>query len=152
VFLLLSQQDQDTIRQHNVTNATDVDAIVQQALAAARQKQATCKAKRWTFTFGGHTFVLQEKAEIIMKWLDRFKQVGDAASNVDPVHIGLPWAGISLLLQVSIVELVNNNTNMVKIIFILTVLRPPLLNKARWRLSSSASKRPSTCRIDCKYT
>jgi hypothetical protein len=114
VFLLLSQQDQDTIRQYNVTNATDVDAIVQQALAAARQKQATCKAKRWTFTFGGHTVVLQEKADIIMKWLDRFKQVGDAAANVDPVHVGLPWAGISLLLQVSIVELVNNNTNMAK--------------------------------------
>lgn len=43
-----------------------------------------------------------------MKWLDRFKQVGDVGSNADPVHIGLPWAGIRFLLEVSIAELMNN--------------------------------------------
>ena len=103
VFLLLSPQDQDTIRQHIVPNATDVDAVVQQALTAARQKQAICQAKRRTFTFRGHTVVLREKADKIVKWLDRFKQVGDVASNADPVHVGLPWAGIRLLLEVCIV-------------------------------------------------
>ena len=152
VLLLLSQQDQDTIREHTVTNTTDVDAVVQQALDAASRKQATCQAKRWTFTFGGHTVVLRGKADNIMKWLDRFKQVGDIASNADPVHVGLPWAGIRLLLQVSIVELLNNITNITNIIFVLTALRLLLPNKARWRLSSSASKQPFTCRTDCKCT
>lgn len=37
-----------------------------------------------------------------MKGLDRFKQVGDVASNADPVHVGLSWARIRLLLEVSI--------------------------------------------------
>ena len=104
VFRLLSQRDQDTIRQHNVTNATAVDEIVQQALAATRQKQAICQSKRWSVTFRGHTIVLREKADNIVKWLDRFKQVGDVASNVDPMHVGLPWAGIRLLLEVSVAE------------------------------------------------
>lgn len=104
VFCLLSQRDQDTIRQHNVTNATAVDAIVQQALWATRQKQAICQSKRWSVTFRGHTIVLREKADNIVKWLDRFKQVGDVASNVDPMHVGLPWASIRLLLEVSVAE------------------------------------------------
>lgn len=104
VFLLLAQQDQDTIRQHSVPNAADVDAVVRQALTATRQKQAAFQSQRWAFTFRGRTVVLQEKADNIVKWLGRFKQVGDVASNVDPVHIGLPWAGIRCLLEVSIIE------------------------------------------------
>jgi hypothetical protein len=39
-----------------------------------------------------------------VKWLDRFKQVGDVASNADPVHVGLPWAGIRVLLDVGIAK------------------------------------------------
>jgi hypothetical protein len=109
VFLLLPQQDKDTIHQHTVPNATDIDAVVQQALLAARQKQALCQSKRWIFTFCGHTLVLREKADNIVKWLDRFKQVGDVASNADPVHVGLPWAGIRFLLEVSITERMNTS-------------------------------------------
>jgi hypothetical protein len=65
------------------------------------------KSKRWTFTFRGRTVVLREKAVNIVKWLDRFKQVGDVASNADPVHIGLPWAGIRLLFQASTAECIQ---------------------------------------------
>ena len=111
VFLLLSSKDRDTIKQHSVTKTTDVDALVQQALAATRQKQTTCQANRWTFTFRGHPIILREKADNIVKWLDRFKQVGDVASNGDPVHVGLPWAGIRLLLEVSIIDFIKAVTN-----------------------------------------
>jgi hypothetical protein len=34
--------------------------------------------------------VLRDKADNIVKRLDRFRQVGDVTSNADPVHIGLP--------------------------------------------------------------
>jgi hypothetical protein len=139
VFVLLSQQDQDTIRQHTVQNATDIDVVVQQALTAARQKQAICQSKRWTFTFGGYTVVLREKADNIVKWLDRFKQVGDVVSNADPVHVGLPWAGIRALLEVSIAKGANGIIDVVEMILILTVDRQPFLNKTKWQLSSSAS-------------
>jgi len=114
VFLLLSQQDQDTIRQHTLPNATDVDAVVQQALTATREKQVICESKRWTVPFCGHTVVLREKADNIVKWLDRFKQVGDIASNADPVHVGLPWAGIRVLLGVGIAERVHSITSVWK--------------------------------------
>lgn len=101
VLLLLSQQDQDTIRKYSVTNPTDDNAVIQQTLIATRNKQATCQAKKWTFTFSGHTVFLQEKAESIAKWLDQFKQVGDVTSIAHPVHVRLPWTGIRLLLEVS---------------------------------------------------
>jgi ankyrin repeat domain-containing protein 50 len=101
VLQCLSQKDQDEVRKYTVTNTTDVDALVRQALAAARQKRELCEAKRWTFTFGSRKAVLGEKADSIVKWLDRFKQIGDVASNADPVHVGLPWVGIRLLLVVS---------------------------------------------------
>jgi len=45
VFLLLPQQDQETIRQHTVPNAIDVDTIIQQALTATRQKQGDMPGK-----------------------------------------------------------------------------------------------------------
>jgi hypothetical protein len=36
----------------------------------------------------------------IVKCIDLFKQVGDAALQYDPVHTALPWAGVRFLLQV----------------------------------------------------
>lgn len=70
------------------------------ALRAAKQKQRCCNKKKWTLTFGGRTITLKDEAEKIIGWLDRFKAVGDIAANADPVHVGLPWAGIRLLLEV----------------------------------------------------
>jgi hypothetical protein len=101
VFEKLSQQEQDTIRRHVAPNAA-IGTLVQQALDMTQHKQEICQAKRWTVIFRGRTVVLREKADNIVKWLDRFKQVGDVASNADPVLIGPPWAGIRLLLEVSV--------------------------------------------------
>ena len=36
----------------------------------------------------------------VIRWIDLFKQVGDAAVQYDPVHAALPWAGVRFLLQV----------------------------------------------------
>jgi hypothetical protein len=52
------------------------------------------------FTFAGRTVTLKEEADKVVHWLNRFKSVGDVAVNADPVHAGLPWAGIRLLLEV----------------------------------------------------
>jgi len=35
-----------------------------------------------------------------MLWLDRFKSVGDVVANVAPLHVGVPWAGVRILLEV----------------------------------------------------
>jgi hypothetical protein len=118
VFCLLSSDTRDVIQRHSVTITNDVDALIQRALVATRQKQAICQAKRWTFPFRGHTVVLREKADNIVKWLDRFKQVGDIASNADPVHVGLPWAGIRLLLEVGMKHIRKDGISGVPLMYI----------------------------------
>lgn len=37
----------------------------------------------------------------IVRWTESFISLGDVISQVDPVHIGLPWAGIKAILVVS---------------------------------------------------
>ena len=43
---------------------------------------------------------MKGEADKVVGWLNRFTAVGDVVANVDPVHMGLPWAGIRLLLEV----------------------------------------------------
>ena len=100
VLRRLSDDDRATLQRYTSHNVSDIDLALEQALAAAKEKQRSCIEKRWTFTFKGRTVVLKEKADKVVGWLNRFAAVGDVVANVDPVHVGLPWAGIRLLLKV----------------------------------------------------
>lgn len=44
--------------------------------------------------------MLSDVADRVCGWLDKFKQIGDIAVQVDPLHAGLPWTGVRLILQV----------------------------------------------------
>jgi hypothetical protein len=96
---LLSDREQETIKKYTLTTTGDIGSALQNAFTAAQEKQKLCEEKKWTFTFRGHMLRLREEADKILQLLDRFKQVGDIVANVDPIHVGLPWAGIRLLLQ-----------------------------------------------------
>jgi hypothetical protein len=92
--------DRATLREYVLPTSNDADLALRQALAAAEKKQLYCMEKRWTFTFAGRTVTLKEEADKVIRWLNRFKAVGDVAVNADPLHAGLPWAGIRLVLEV----------------------------------------------------
>jgi hypothetical protein len=79
-----------------ISSQTDFQTI----LTAVQEKKKKCEEERWRFTFKGHEYILCDVADKVYTWLDRFKQIGDIAVNVDPLHAGLPWAGIRVLLQV----------------------------------------------------
>lgn len=100
VLKRLSDDDRATLKDYIFHKASDIDLALEQALAAAKEKQRCCIEKRWTFTFTGRTVVVKEEADKVVGWLNRFTAVGDVVANVDPVHVGLPWAGIRLLLEV----------------------------------------------------
>jgi hypothetical protein len=95
---LLGEQEQAMIKEHITTE--DIDSVLHDALMAAREKKKICESKRWTFSFRGCIVRLQDEADKIISWLNRFKQMGNIAVNADPIHAGLPWAGIRLLLEV----------------------------------------------------
>lgn len=99
---LLSEQDRATIQEHISPTVEDIDSMLLSAFNAAKDKQRLCENRRWTFTFRGHIVRLGDEADKVVRWLDRFKQVGDVAVNADPIHAGLPWAGIRILLEVQI--------------------------------------------------
>jgi hypothetical protein len=96
----LSDGDRATLREYALPTSNNIDLALRQALAAAKEKQRCCIEKRWTFTFAGRIVTLKEEADKVVHWLNRFVGVGDVVANIDPVHVGLPWAGIRLLLVV----------------------------------------------------
>lgn len=89
-----------TTTTNTTTSTTTVGDTLERCLDAAKEKQRAWDDKRMVFTIAGRTFTLREQADKIVCWLDRFKAVGDIAVNIDPVHAGLPWAGVRLLLEV----------------------------------------------------
>ena len=71
-------------------------------LEATKRSQEICGREKWRFKVGGKMINLRDRAEKILEWLEKFKQVGDIAVQYDPVHAALPWAGIRFILQVCI--------------------------------------------------
>jgi hypothetical protein len=95
---LLEEPERAIIQEYIVSD--DIASALGHAFEAAQAKRKVCESKRWSFTMGRHTVKLQDEADKVILWLDRFKQVGDVAVNADPIHAALPWAGIRLLLEV----------------------------------------------------
>ncbi|KAH0562075.1 hypothetical protein GP486_003227 [Trichoglossum hirsutum] len=104
VLKRLSDGDRATLREYVLPTSNDIDLAVRQALAAAEEKQRYCIEKSWAFTYAGRKITLKEEAYKVVRWLNRFKAVGDVAVNANPVHAGLPWAGICLLLEAAVSE------------------------------------------------
>jgi len=104
---LLSEQEQATIQEHILPAVEDIDSMLLNAFNSAKDKQRLCENRRWTFTIRGHIVRLGDEADKVVRWLDRFKQVGDIAVNADPMHAGLPWVGIRFLLEVQNIYLFN---------------------------------------------
>ncbi len=66
VFQRLSDNDRATLQNHMFYNASDIDSALEQALAAAKEKQQCCIKKRWTFTLIGRNVVLKEEADKVV--------------------------------------------------------------------------------------
>ena len=59
--------------------------------------------KRWKLKRrNGDSIILRDVCEKLIKWVQKFKEVGDTAVQYDTAHAALPWAAVRLLLQVSI--------------------------------------------------
>jgi hypothetical protein len=82
--------------------ADNIDAVFNDVHSYARKLQERCATKRWSWEYKGRQVYLSDQVDKIMPLLDKFKSAGDVVANVDPVHIGLPWAGIRVILEVCI--------------------------------------------------
>jgi hypothetical protein len=98
----LTETQRTTLDDSNRHGSGNINSALNSALQAAEDKKELCISKRWTLKIGSRTISPREKAEKVVELLDKFKRIGDIASGADPVHFGLPWAGISFLLQVAV--------------------------------------------------
>jgi hypothetical protein len=71
-----------------------------EAYAAAQTRQEEYKNKgHWTIK--DHKIEWRALLGNIVKFLDKFKDVGDFLAGLDPAHAGIPWAVVKILLAVS---------------------------------------------------
>lgn len=96
----LSNKEQEVIARSLTADRGDIVLIPEILLRDVRVKREICDKKSWTFRCGDRTVQLRDTAGKVLDWLDKFKAAGDIASNVDPLHAGVPWAGIRFLIQV----------------------------------------------------
>ncbi|KAK5051502.1 hypothetical protein LTR84_003154 [Exophiala bonariae] len=71
-------------------------------LQATQQSQRDLEAKRWTITTGSWNIRVRQQFDRTIKALQVFKELCQPAYNADPVHIGLPLAGLCVLMQLAI--------------------------------------------------
>lgn len=79
----------------------EVRTVLDEAISETKKKGEEYKKDQWAMRSNEKVIKFGEKTDSIVMWLDKIKTVGDVASNADPIHIGLPWAGVRFLLTVS---------------------------------------------------
>lgn len=113
----LSPKEQETIRIHLSPDSQDIKLAIDQAYNAALSKKKACESNKWRFTIGPKEFVLRDEADKVVRWLERFKGVGNVIANVDPLHVGLPWACIRAILEVRLYLLRTKQLRFILTIF-----------------------------------
>ncbi|KAI8297340.1 hypothetical protein K4K59_003517 [Colletotrichum sp. SAR11_240] len=84
-----------------------IDAqLIDQLISEAHKKQEELEKGRHSFILkaGKHKLELRPVFENMIKWIDKFKGIGDVVSSFDPVHAALPWAAFRFVLQHLVAE------------------------------------------------
>ncbi|KAI4100788.1 MAG: hypothetical protein L6R37_005236 [Teloschistes peruensis] len=97
----LSSEDQQAID----FSRADKPAILSDVLQAAEEKKQLCMQKRWKYKKkNGEVVIIRDLCEKLIKWVDKFKEIGDVSVQYDPTHAALPWAAVRFFLQLSVNE------------------------------------------------
>ena len=96
----LEREDREIIRTWLPANVISVDTAFDEVYGDAKELQQQCADKRWSWNYKGRHINLSDQVDKVVQLLDKFKSVADVVANVDPVHFGLPWAGIRAILEV----------------------------------------------------
>ena len=73
-------------------------------LAETEQRKNQLLKKRWKINLAGNEITLHDKLTKICKYVQGFKDMGSQVAGLDPLHAGLPWAGLCLLMQIALSE------------------------------------------------
>ncbi|KAL8638503.1 MAG: hypothetical protein Q9228_004347 [Teloschistes exilis] len=97
----VSSEDQQAID----FSRADKPAILSDILQAAEEKKQLFMQERWKYKKeNGEVVIICDLCEKLIKWVDKFKAIGDVAVQYDPTQAALPWAAVRFFLQLSINE------------------------------------------------
>jgi len=96
----LSPKENEFISKNSASTSSSISTTLEEILKNVQVKREACQQKQWTIKYREKTPPLHDMASKVCGLLEKFKQFGDIAVNVDPLHAGLPWACVRLLLQV----------------------------------------------------
>lgn len=77
-----------------------VSALVDKKLAVMNKEQ-------WRFKVGDKSVEVREQVDRIVKVVLVAKDFISSVASIDPIHAGLPWAGVCMLLPVRNLQLQN---------------------------------------------
>jgi hypothetical protein len=78
---------------------------INQLLGLTRIVQESCQGNRLKFPFRGKEIFIRDVVGKAVFWLNKVKDVGDIAVNVDPMHAGLPCEYYELTTSYPIVAI-----------------------------------------------
>jgi hypothetical protein len=78
------------------------DSFPRKMETSVQRQVDVMKKKQWTLQWNQKPIVIREQAERIVKFIQTFSSLGTAIAQIDPVHIGIPWAGVCAILTVSV--------------------------------------------------
>jgi hypothetical protein len=90
---LLGKEDRAVVEQYFI--ASNISETIRSAYEGANELKTKAKDSRG----------IGAKVSKVISWIDQFKSVGDSVAMLDPIHAGLPWAGIKILLSIAIADI-----------------------------------------------
>ena len=75
--------------------------IVTQLEFIVQKHKQTMEERQWTLPFRvrGREIKIRSQLDTVLKILQTSKDIGSAIASLDPIHAGLPWSGISFIVQ-----------------------------------------------------
>lgn len=81
-------------------DATDPMLRERQMSTLVQEKVAAMNERKWRMKICGRSVEIREQVDRIVKGILVAKDFITPFANLDPVHAGLPWAGVCMLLPV----------------------------------------------------
>lgn len=75
---------------------------------AIEDKRQECVKREWKLDDNDEAVSVRELFGKMVAWINKFKQVGDIATQYDPMHAALPWAAVRLVLVAVVNEYETN--------------------------------------------
>jgi hypothetical protein len=84
----------------------------QKMQAVVRRQIEFMKQKQWVLQWDQKSIVVRDQVERIVNLVQTFSKLGTTIAQFDPVHVGIPWAGVCAILTVRTLSIkLNSESN-----------------------------------------